>query len=198
MDLKFKTPEPLKNLNLCQNLEELNLSMDVKDLHILANLPKLKSLTLYQITAQNNVPEIKSFLNPANLTYLSFQDCDFTREVFFQEMVHLDFPVLERFYVNPQKRAQKIMTEKTLKQFVKNAPKLKSIMFGENLDNSDITNAFLFDSFKKSQVFVTFGNSTRQIILDNYFKENSYLVYKEYQMVQSSMEIPKFTKNFVK
>ena len=197
MDLKFKTTEPLKNLNLCQNLEELNLSLDVKDLHILANLPKLKSLTLYQITAQNNVPEIKSFLNPANLTYLSFQECDFTSEVFFQEMVLLDFPVLERFYVNPEKRAQKVMTEKTLKKFVKIAPNLKSIMFGENLDNSDITNAFLFDSFRKSQVFVTFGNSTRQIILENYFMENSQLVYKEYQMVQS-MEIPKFSKNFVK
>ena len=70
-------------------------------------------------------------------------------------------------------------------------------MFGENLDNSDITNSFLFDSFRKSQIFVAFGNSTRQIILDDYFQENCQLVYEEYQIVQS-MEIPKFTKNFVK
>ena len=144
-----------------------------------------------------NVPEIKSFLNPANLTYLSFQNCDFTREVFFQEMVLIDFPVLERFYVNPQKRAQKVISEKILKKFVKIAPKLKRIMFGENLDNSDITNAFLFDIFRKSQIFVTFGNSTRQIILDNYFKENYQLVYEEYQKVHS-VEITKFSKNFVK
>ena len=85
MDLKFKIMEPLRNLNLCQNLEKLTVSMDAQDLHIISKLQKLKSLTLFEISAQNSLPDIKSFLNTTNLTYLSFQDCDFTREVFLEK-----------------------------------------------------------------------------------------------------------------
>ena len=181
MDLKFKIMEPLRNLNLCQNLEKLTVSMDAQDLHIISKLQKLKSLTLFEISAQNSLPDIKSFLNTTNLTYLSFQDCDFTREIFFREMAALDFPSLERFYVHPKEREDEIMTEITLKKFVKNAPKLKSIQFGEHLTCNDITNSFLFDLFEKSQVFVIFGQLPRQISLDSYFRKSSNIVYEQYQ-----------------
>ena len=184
LDLKFKIMEPLRNLNLCQNLEKLTLSMDAPDLHIISKLPKLKSLTLFEISAQNSLPDIKSFLNTKNLTYLSFQDCDFAREIFFRELANLDFQVLERLYVHPKEREDEIMTQKTLKRFVKNAPKLKSIQFGENLTYSDISNAFLFEIFEKSQVFVIFGQLPRQISLDSYFRKRSNFVYEQYQKVR--------------
>ena len=155
--------------------------MDAQDLHIISKLQKLKSLTLFEISAQNSLPDIKSFLNTTNLTYLSFQDCDFTREIFFREMAALDFPSLERFYVHPKEREDEIMTEITLKNFIKNAPKLKSIQFGEHLTCNDITNSFLFDLFEKSQVFVIFGQLPRQISLDSYFRKSSNIVYEQYQ-----------------
>ena len=96
-------------------------------------------------------------------------------------MAALDFPSLERFYVHPKEREDEIMTEITLKNFIKNAPKLKSIQFGEHLTCNDITNSFLFDLFEKSQVFVIFGQLPRQISLDSYFRKSSNIVYEQYQ-----------------
>ena len=184
IDLSSKTmpnTRPLRNLELCQNLQKLSVSLDLQDLHIISRLPKLETLILWQIFSADSIPDIESFRNTSNLKYLSFQDCDFAKEEFFKEFATLNFPVLERLYVRPKVKQDEIITEKTLKTFVNNAPNLKSVQFGENLNRSDITNSFLFDIFKKSQVFVIFGQLLRQILLENYFEESCHLEYKKYQ-----------------
>ena len=116
------------------------------------------------------------------------------REVFFREMADLDFPALERFYIHPKEREDEIITENTLKKFIQNAPKLKTIQFGENLSYSDITNSFLFDIFKRSRVFVIFGQLRRQIYLEYYIMKRCHLEYAQYQM--SKCDFVRFCENY--
>ena len=188
MSLICRPRVSLDNLKLCRNLEELSLNTDYKDLKMLPYLPALKKLVLIGIPCGHK-DMIKCFksLDLSNLKYLSFRHNVIIGEnVFLESLAKISFPVLERLYYHPDDISDITIKEKTLQTLLKNTPKLKSIQFSGQIAN-DLTNEFLFDIFKKSNVFVLVGDSVSQIELENFFKQSDSVQSEKYQIMKAEV-----------
>ena len=72
------------------------------------------------------------------------------------------------------------MEENAFRCLLKNTPKLKSIQFNEMFAHN-LSNTFLFDMFKQSNVIVFYGDSLRQLELETNFKNSDAEQFEKYQ-----------------
>ena len=175
------TPVSLANLKFCKNLENVSLEVDDQDLTMLSELPKVKKLVLKRTHRAYNLLLCFQSMNFSNLRYLSitFVNGNPNQSTFLAAFTNLKFPVLTRLYYNPINFSNSF-DQKMCTSLLENAPKLKRIQFGKYM-GSNLTNIFLFDIFKHSNVCVFFGDSLRQLQMENYFRNSSTLYYEKYQ-----------------
>ena len=181
----YEPPASLANLKLCKNLENVTLEVDDQDITMLLNLPKVKKLVLKRTHYADTLLLCFQSMDLSNLRYLSISfiinDNGFqmNESTFLTELSTIEFPVLERLYYNPINLSNS-MDQKVCTSLIENAPKLKAIQFGRN-GRYNLTNRFLFDIFKHSNVCVFFEDSLRQLELENYFRNSRTLHYEKYQ-----------------
>ena len=152
---------------------------------MLSEIPKLKKLVLNN----NHCPrKLLWCLESMDLSCLRYLSISF-RNIYLENGHHhlltklaaLHFPALERLYFNPtDKNSSNSLDQKALQNLLENAPKLKSIQFGQRFI-TNITNRFLFDIFKRSNVLAFFGDSLSQLEMENYFKNKSTEQFEKYQ-----------------
>ena len=94
----------------------------------------------------------------------------------------MNFPVLERLYFHPN-GFNETLKQKYVQNLLTNTPNLKSIQFGGCLANN-LTDRFLFDIFKNSNIFVIIGDSLKQLKMEDYFKNRSTALYQKYQLMK--------------
>ena len=92
---RYDVNVPLKNLNLCQNLERVVLAKwHSKHLEMLTRIPNLKNLVLLELDAK--VDTLVTFFQRLSLKkveILSIQCCPNAKEEFLVELSKLDFPM---------------------------------------------------------------------------------------------------------
>ena len=157
---------PLKNLNLCQNLEKVVMSnWHSKHLDLLSGIPNLKELVLYELDADvDTLVKFFQRLSLKKMEYLSIQFCPNAKDEFLVEMSKLDFPVLKKltFFENWEDKltsTSRKLTDSTLQTLVSNCPNLKRILFGDDFDNSNLTFKTIMDIFEKRNIFMFFGQT---------------------------------------
>ena len=188
---KYNENIPLKNLNMCQNLEEISLyEWHSKNLEIVSGLPKLKKLVLFQLNAKvETLVALFRRLSFKKLEHLSFQYCKNAREDFFVELAELDFPALKNLYIHQTWRdstfnKEKNLTDKTLHTLVLQCPNLKFIQFGDNFCKSELTFKTLMEIFEKRNVFMIFGEIQSQLSMELWFQNHNKELYEKYQKLK--------------
>ena len=158
-----------QNLNLCQNIEQLVLEsrfMNDEGFYSIKQLPGLRTLNI------ENVP----------------------REI----LKIADWPNLERIWINGPFEIEDYREEKfndaCIQRLIYNSKNLKSIHF-DDPKQCDISNEFLFETFKKTKIFISFGygefdyfdfknqikESVRQLNMEKYFCKQDINLYDKYQ-----------------
>ena len=170
-----------ENLHFCKNIEELSIRFDIEHFTVIPDLPNLKKLVLFN----HAEPFIGCFqsINLTNLKYLSFRNIfNIDKASFWTKFAMMNFPVLERLYFHTTQLHNSGDLEQNSLQtlLLTNAPKLKSIQFSGNVGYK-LKETFLFDMFKNSNLLVIFGNSMKQLEMENYFKNRSTVLYEKYQ-----------------
>ena len=169
---------PLKNLSLCQNLETFNGYLHSHDFAYMAEVTKLKNLNLdCQYRAWSG--EMISLFNQLDLSALKHLSVHFSAAGQDRELFKIHFPSLERFYFHPNDYYSSGANDKTIKDLVKNAPNLRIVELGENIDSRNITNEFALQIIEGRNIFVQFEDSTRQSPLENFLQEK--MAYQKYQ-----------------
>ena len=183
----------LENLKLCQNLEEISIRFDKHHLTMIPELPKLKKLVLFgYLSAEDLIPCFQS-MNLSSLKYLSFRNFrELHEESFWTKFAMIQFPVLERVYFHPNWKNYPSLKQKHLQNLLNNCPQLKSIQFSGKLGNN-LSNKFLFDIFKMSNVLVIFRDSFKQFEMEDYFKNRNVSLYEKYQLMKK--EFSKWCEN---
>ena len=113
---------------------------------------------------------------------------------FWTKFAMMHFPVLERLYFHTTQLHNSGDLEQNSLQtlLLTKAPKLKSIQFSGNVGYK-LKETFLFDMFKNSNLLVIFGNSMKQLEMENYFKNRSIVLYDKYQ--SKKLEFAKWCEN---
>ena len=177
---------PLENLNLCHNLEEMELRMwDSKHLEILSGLPNLKRLVLgYSYASEDFLVKLFKRLSLENLTSLSIQNNPNIKDELFKKLSEVAFPKLESLYIHPNidaRKADDILCDKTLKELVLNMPNLRFVQFGINFFSSNLTFKTLMELFHKRNIFTIFSESHRQVSMEKWFLNHDKDLYEKYQ-----------------
>ena len=182
-----------ENLQFCKNIEELSIRFDLEHLIVIPELPNLKKLVLFN----HAEPFLGCFqsINLTNLKYLSFRNIfKIYKESFWTNFAMMHFPVLERLYFHTTQLHNSGDLEQNSLQtlLLTNAPKLKSIQLSGNV-GYNLKEMFLFDVFKNSNLLVIFGNTMKQLEMENYFKNRSTVLYEKYQ--SKKLEFAKWCEN---
>ena len=171
----------LKNLKHCKNLEKLSVQVDDEDITLLSEMSKLQKLVLINSTDGMKLIRGLKSMDLSSLTYLSFRLYSLKDGYeFLQNLASIHFPVLERIYFHPNIILFHYMEENAFRCLLKNTPKLKSIQFNEMFAHN-LSNTFLFDMFKQSNVIVFYGDSLRQLELETNFKNSDAEQFEKYQ-----------------
>ena len=173
----------MENLKLCQDMEEISIRFDTKHLTMLSELPKLKKIVWFGFLSSEDLIPCFQSMNLSSLKYISFRrihDLDSVR--FWTKFSMMNFPVLERLYFH-RKGLDKPLKQNFVQNFLNNTPYLKSIQFGGCLANN-LTDKFLFDVFKNSNIFVIIGDSLKQLKMEDYFKSRSTALFQKYQLMK--------------
>ena len=182
---------PLKNLNLCQNLERIVMARwHSKNLEMLSGMPNLKHLELIDLDAKNDT--LVNFfrkLSLKKLEHLSIQHCPDAKEEFFVELSKLDFPALKNigFFQTWQDKCQsrsRNLTDNTLQTLISKCPNLKRILFGHDFDDSNLRVKTLMDIFEKRNIFMYFGRTHYQFSMEQWFLNHDKNVYDKYQKLK--------------
>ena len=188
---RYDANVPLKNLNLCQNLEKVvMMNWHSKHLEILSGIPNLKHLVLYELDADvDTLVKFFQRLSLKKLEYLSIQFCPNAKDEFLVEMSKLDFPVLKKltFFENWEDKltsTSRKLTDSTLQTLVSNCPNLKRILFGDDFDNSNLTFKTIMDIFEKRNIFMFFGQTRIQFSMEQWFLKRDRIVYENYQKLK--------------
>ena len=177
----------LKNLKLCQNLEEFCGTLPSHDIKFLAELPRLQKLKL------TNLKDPKYLLDHLNLDSLKFlsisgykpnyrsrqtsrRNEDEAKRIISQELPMYKFPVLERLFINEPPE----LTEEFFSNLISNAPNLKSIHL--NASKCPVSYQFMNDFFKKSNIFVCFNSKS----FEEFLIENDLIVFRKYHRMKKS------------
>ena len=186
----------LRNLSLCENLEEL--STDNHD-YVLTQLPKIAKMHKIKrlmLTWSDNPERFERLIN------------------FFNEA---RFPMLERLSIEEVKHngenieQVQLFSDASLKSFLEKSPSLKSIHFlGINFEHDiwNISNELLFQIIKDSNIFINFGkikiaydskigmvlsakdkNQKRQLSLEQYLLDHDMSVFNKYQKMKAEFSI---------
>ena len=183
----------LKNLNLCQNLEEFSANCHkcvVTQLPNISEMFNMKRLMFARVNRPKTFQDIYDLLNETR------------------------FPLLERLCIQTVKETYgenlegiKFKTEKFVESLLKNSPFLKSIHFlGYNV--WDVSNEFLFQVIKNSNVYVNFGKieiaydykvglilsdrykrNARQLSLEQYLLDHDISVFDKYQKMKAEFSV---------
>ena len=181
----------LRNLSLCQNLEELSLKNHDYVLQQLPTIVKLSKIKRLMFRCGEN-PEI------------------FKRLIeFFNEA---RFPLLERLCIadiGENVKHVKLVSDAPLKSLLQNSPALKSIHFLDfDYDIWNLSNKLLFQIIKESNVYINFGkikigydykvglvlsaqenNQKRQLSLEQFLLDHDMTVFNKYQKMKDDFHI---------
>ena len=177
--LRIRHDDPLifQNLNLCQNIEQLVLEgkklMTDECFYSISQLPSLRTLKI------ENVPN--------------------------ETLENANWPALEMLWlIGPEEDGsedsyRKVrFTDKCINALLSNSPKLKSIRF-EDPEQCGMSNKFLFETCKKTNVFISFGgieyswknletvikSSPQQLEMEKYFCFQDFDVYNKYKNMKN-------------
>ena len=175
---------PLKNLSLCKNLETYNGYLHSHDFVYISEVPRLKTLN-FDCQYHNWYGEVVSLLNQLDLSALKHlsihYNAIFQDKKLFKTIANICFPSLERFYIHPNDTSDyhRAVKEENFKDLVKNAPNLRIVEIGENLNSWYITNEYVLQILEDRNIFVQFEDSTRQSQLENFLQQKqAYQMYK--------------------
>ena len=181
----------LRNLSLCQNLEELSLKNHDYVLQQLPTIVKMSKIKRLMFRCGEN-PEI------------------FKRLIeFFNEA---RFPLLERLCIadiGENVKHVKLVSDAPLKSLLQNSPALKSIHFLDfDYDIWNLSNKLLFQIIKESNVYINFGkikigydykvglvlsaqenNQKRQLSLEQFLLDHDMTVFNKYQKMKDDFHI---------
>ena len=182
---------PLENLNLCQNLEEMELRMwDSKNLEVLSGMPNLKRLVLgYSFAREDFLVKLFKRLSLENLTSLSIQNNPSIKDELVMKLPGVAFPKLEFLHIHPKidfRKADDILFDKSLKELVSNMPNLRFIQFGYNFFKSNFTFKTLMELFEKRKIFSIFNQIHSQVSMERWFLTHNKDLYEKYQNLKFS------------
>ena len=182
----------LRNITLCQNLEELSLYSDD---YVLVQLSKISKESKIKRLMFHNGEHFERFQILKNL---------------FEKA---RFPLLERLCVSISKRIgedldqMKIFTDESFDSFLKSSPHLKSIhLIGPMIENDvwNISNELVFNLINQSNIYVNFGKVeigyesniglvlsdklgwyNRQLSMEQYLLDHDISVFDKYQKMKA-------------
>ena len=187
------TDEFLRNLSLCQNLEEFQSQktyLTQSGLDIISTLPNLKKLIFHDISITSKT--MRNFLknlNKINLECLFISKCSGLDEYAFKDLSELTFPKLERLFIYKDSVTPGLKIDVLVKQIIQNCPCIKSIQFNENIEfEENLTNDFVTEITKQSNVFVswqekenwTLTGMAKQWRVEKYLKDHETYVSERY------------------
>ena len=162
------TDDFLRNLSLCQNLEEFQCQktdLTQSSLDIIVRLPKLKKLTFHHIRmSSDTVRKFLRKLNKTNLECLIISNCSGFDDTAFQNLSELSFPKLQRLFIYRDCPTLGPEIENLIRQIIQNCPYLKSIQFFYNMsfipgkENVKSQAQMVFKIIKESNVFICWQN----------------------------------------
>ena len=186
----------LRNLSLCENLEELSIDNFDYNLIQLPKIAKMHKIKRLLFTYGDNPERFECLIE------------------FFNEA---KFPLLERLCIEEVKHNREnieqvqLFSDALLKSFLEKSPALKSIHFlGKNFEHDiwNISNELLFQIIKDSNIFINFGkikiaydskigmvlsakdkNQKRQLSLEQYLLDHDMSVFNKYQKMKDDFYI---------
>ena len=183
---QFDENVPLKNLNLCQNLEQIVMTRwHSKNLEILSGMSNLKRLALcYMNNEVDCLVSLFERLSLENLKELSIQNCSNVKNELFSKLSKISFPKLESLYIHPpieHRKEDNILSDKILQELVLNMPNLSLIQFGDRFFKSNLTFKTLMELFEKRKIFMIFSEILSQVLMEKWFLNHDKDLYEKYQ-----------------
>ena len=138
----ISTDEFLRNLNLCQNLEELQCrttDLTQSSLDIIAQLPNLKRLTFINIwITSETMRNFLQKLNKNNLECLSISHCLGFDQNAFNDLLELTFPRLKSLQFSSETEIPGFKINSFVRKIFKSYPCIKTIEFYYLIDRKKI------------------------------------------------------------
>ena len=138
----ISTDEFLRNLNLCQNLEELQCrttDLAQSSLDIIAHLPNLKRLTFVNIwITSETMRNFLQKLNKNNLECLSISHCLGFDQNAFNDLLELTFPKLKSLQFSSETEIPGFKINSFVRKIFKSYPCIKTIEFYYLIDRKKI------------------------------------------------------------
>ena len=196
----------LEYINHCENLENISLN-DLGSMITVFNLPKLKRLHIKEF--HGTTDELKNLfqnLNRSNLREICLKNMSkftFQDAFLLHLMANMEFPELERFYVQSKTLGDfncenDFVNERTINIMLEKSPNIKSIqLYGKRNRRFDsvISTEFMKDLCINRGIYVDFrfGN-LNQTWLENYLMEQGPDVRMNYLKMKS--DLPKFRSEY--
>ena len=179
----------LTNLRSCQNLEEFCGNLHSHDLKTLTDLPNLTKLKFNKLESIKDFEYVLKNMNLSKLKYLSLflvvYDKHFNEESLCDKLASQSFLALERLCIES-------MSKESLKQLIKNCPKLKSIQIPSGNYRFKIPNKVLCQIFKDESILIIFGKAiqknnqqnTEQKSFEGYLVKHDLEEFKRYRRMR--------------
>ena len=154
------------NFSQCKNLEHFCGLLHLGDLALISDLPKLKTLS---ITCPNKIVDDVNFLKQfhhmkfSNLKYLQLREVETNDyDGIFRELAKTSFPLLVclSVSVSNEENYNKPLTEKTIADFIKITPSLKTIVLDYSL-SSEIKQNFILKILKEANMIILLDDDDR-------------------------------------
>ena len=209
--VNFGGRDMLKNLDLCQKLEELELSgspnITQSSLNKISTLPHLKKLVFRNL---NTHPAIfQSFLarlNKENLECLVISRCPSFNEFIFRNiMSNICFPKLERVFIGckhtfdaydfnhvieyqvTMQCIQKLNIECIIEEMINKSPRIKSIMLEVELLGLKVSDNFCLKMSKKYNVLLSWLDEPNQSKLEQFLRSNDVVHFEKYMTMKNDL-----------
>ena len=182
------------NFSECKNLEEFCGLLHLQDLALISDLPKLKSLIVKcpdKIVDDVNFLKQFQHMNFSNLKYLELKFVDTNDyDGIFIELTKTQFPLLVSLSVSVslnrnRENDDKLLTETTVEDFIKNTPNLKSIQLCY-YTSREIKENFVLKILKEANVIIflhNFYRTTKEIKM--FEKKAGPFLFEKFQRMHS-------------
>ena len=192
----------LPKISVCKNITFVLGILHEHDLGLIADLPKLETLSIYNAIPDVNYVKAFHRINFSKLKYLFLNvDTKDEYERIFEELSSIPFPSLKRLIVEnhyikgDMKETGVSVTEKTLEKLAQNSPKLKHLILQGSIDfASEITHEFIFNMMTNEDLVIIveslFDDDRREVFekkMKEFLERKGSIFYNNYQSMRREL-----------